>query len=69
MLADDIVLVGENLEEINNRLDEWRLALEGKGLRIRRSKTEYIALSILNKCTQSMSLKKETKRLMGLGEQ
>jgi hypothetical protein len=34
MLADDIVLVGENLEKVNYRLDEWRLALEGKGLRI-----------------------------------
>jgi hypothetical protein len=30
MFANDIVLVGENLEEVNNRLDEWRLALEGK---------------------------------------
>jgi len=23
-------LVGENLKEVNNRLDEWKLALEGK---------------------------------------
>jgi hypothetical protein len=35
MFADNIVLVGEILELIvNNRLDEWRLALEGKGLKI-----------------------------------
>jgi hypothetical protein len=27
--ADDIFLLGENLEKVNNRLDEWRLALEG----------------------------------------
>jgi len=26
--ADDTVLVGENLEDVNNWLDEWRLALE-----------------------------------------
>jgi len=35
LFADDIVLVGDNLEE-------WRLALEGKGLRINRNKTEHI---------------------------
>jgi len=42
MFADDIVLVGENREEVNQMLDVWRLALEGKGLRISRSKTNYI---------------------------
>jgi len=35
-------LVGENLEEVCNRLDEWRLALEGKVLKISRNKTVYI---------------------------
>jgi hypothetical protein len=30
MFADDIVLVGKNLEEVNNRLNDWRLALEVK---------------------------------------
>jgi len=42
MFADDIVLIGRNLEEIYNRLYEWRLVLECKGLRISRSKTKYI---------------------------
>lgn len=42
MFADDIVLIGENLEDVNNRLDEWRLALEEKSLRISRNKIEYI---------------------------
>jgi len=26
VFADNIVLIGENLEEVNSRLDEWRLA-------------------------------------------
>lgn len=38
----DMVLVGENRAEVNQRLDEWRFDLEGKGLRIRRSMTDYI---------------------------
>jgi hypothetical protein len=30
------------MEKVNNWLDEWRLSLEGKGLRISRNKTKYI---------------------------
>jgi len=29
MMLADIFLVGKNLNEINNKLDEWRLAFEG----------------------------------------
>ncbi|KAD6796640.1 hypothetical protein E3N88_07536 [Mikania micrantha] len=42
LFTDDIVLVAENEEDLNARLEEWRLALESKGLRISRSKTEYL---------------------------
>jgi len=38
MFADDTVLVSKNVEEVNNSLDEWRLALEWKGL----SRSNYI---------------------------
>jgi len=42
LFTDNIVLVEENWEKIYQRLKVWRLAQEGKGLRINRSKTEYI---------------------------
>ncbi|XP_057543361.1 uncharacterized protein LOC130821591 [Amaranthus tricolor] len=42
IFADDIVLVAKTREEVSNKLDEWREALEGKGLRISRTKTEYL---------------------------
>ena len=42
LFADDIVLVAETKDEASNKLDEWREALEGKGLRISRTKTEYL---------------------------
>jgi len=32
MFADDIVLIGKNLEKVDNRLDEWSSALERKGI-------------------------------------
>ena len=40
--ANDIVLIAETKHSLNMRLEEWRLALEGKGLRISHSKTEYM---------------------------
>ncbi|XP_021971699.1 uncharacterized protein LOC110866860 [Helianthus annuus] len=42
LFADDIVLVAETKQCLNERLEEWRAALEGKGLRISSSKTEYL---------------------------
>lgn len=36
----DIVLIGANKEEVNNRFG-WSMATEGKGPKISRSKTEY----------------------------
>jgi len=42
LFADNLVLVGENKEELNQRLFELKLSLERKGLRINRNKTEYI---------------------------
>lgn len=42
MFADDIVLVAENVEEVNKRLDKWRLDLERNRLRINRNNKKYI---------------------------
>ena len=36
------MLVAETKEKVNNKLDEWREVLEGKGLRINRTKIEYL---------------------------
>ena len=38
IFVDDIVLVAETRDEVSNKLDEWRKALEGKGMRISRTK-------------------------------
>lgn len=53
MIADDIVLVKENLKKDSIRLDEQSIALEGKGLlEIRQS-------------IKSMTLEKDIKKLKG----
>ncbi|XP_071728795.1 uncharacterized protein [Rutidosis leptorrhynchoides] len=42
IFAHDIVLVSESKEELNRRLEQWRVALESNGLQISRQKTEYL---------------------------
>jgi len=42
LVADDAVLLGELREELNGRLETWRQALEAYGVRLSRSKTEYM---------------------------
>jgi len=42
LFVDDITLVDESLVEVNNKHEKWMAVLEGKELKINRSKTEYI---------------------------
>ncbi|KAM1205409.1 hypothetical protein ACFX2G_006312 [Malus domestica] len=42
LFTDNIVLIDETQEWVNVKLNLWREVLESKGLRLRRSKTEYI---------------------------
>ncbi|VFQ71742.1 unnamed protein product [Cuscuta campestris] len=42
LFADDIVLIDDTREGLNDKLELWRLALETKGFRISRNKTEYM---------------------------
>lgn len=42
LFADDIVIVTETKEEVNMKLEQWRATLETRGLRVSRSKTEYV---------------------------
>ncbi|GJU25141.1 retrovirus-related pol polyprotein LINE-1 [Tanacetum coccineum] len=48
IFADDIMLVSESVEGLNDRLENWREALEANGLRVSREKTEYLRCDFSN---------------------
>ena len=45
LFADDIVNCEETREEVGRRLESWRYALERRGLKVSRSKTEYLCIN------------------------
>ena len=45
LFADDIVICEETREEVERRLESWRYALEGRGMKVSRSKTEYLCIN------------------------
>ena len=45
LFTDDLVLVSETAEEVEEELERRRAIVENKGLRISRSKTEYLVPS------------------------
>ena len=45
LFADDIVIFEETSEEVEQRLDSWRYALERRGMKVSRSKTKYLCLN------------------------
>ena len=45
LFADDIVICEETREEVERRLESWRYALERKGMKVSRSKTEYLCVN------------------------
>ena len=42
LFADDIVLINESRDVVNVKLKRWQKALESKGFKISRTKTEYM---------------------------
>ncbi|XP_047484180.1 uncharacterized protein LOC125035913 [Penaeus chinensis] len=44
MFADDVALNGETNEDVEERLEQWRRALEDRGMKVSRQKTEYLCM-------------------------
>ena len=46
LYADDIVLCGTRSEVVETKLEEWRKAMEERGLKINRKKTVYLMFNV-----------------------
>ena len=46
LYADDIVLCGTRSEVVEKKLEEWRRAMEDRGLKINRKKTVYLRCNV-----------------------
>ena len=46
VFADDIVFCGTRSEVVEKKLEEWRRAVEDRGLKINRKKTVYLRIEL-----------------------
>ena len=45
LFADDIVICEQTREEVEQRLESWKYALERRGMKVNRSETEYLCIN------------------------
>ena len=56
LYADDVILVAENREDLQLKLERWRQALESRGMKISRSKTEYMTTDMVGDQDETIQL-------------
>ncbi|KAK3523637.1 hypothetical protein QTP70_005839 [Hemibagrus guttatus] len=63
MFADDIVICSESREQVEENLERWRFALERRGMKVSRNKTEYMCVNEREGCGTVRLQGEEVKKL------
>ena len=63
LFADDLVLCENTRKQAEEQLELWRRAIENKGLRVCRSKTEYLPPSSCHDSKVKLNLVKKRSRM------
>jgi len=64
LFANDIVLIDEIKRGISSKLEQRKEALETKGFKARRTKTEYMECKFSNKSIDNTMVKLEEKEIL-----
>ena len=59
MFADDIVICSESKEWVEEKLESWRCALERRGMKVNRRKTEYMCVWMGGRLTAQWKCKEK----------
>ena len=62
LFVDDIVLYRKNLRELEDNLEIWRNALQERGLKVSRSKTEYLKVGVVDGGEELKQQREKAKR-------
>ena len=63
LFADDIVICKETREEVEQRLECWRYALERRGMKVSRLKTKYLINACINGGNDKETVKMEDTKV------
>ena len=67
LFADDIVIFEETRKDVERRLECWRYALERRGMKVSRSKTEYLYINGGNDSEDEEQKSAKSKEIKYLG--
>ena len=66
LYADDVILVTKSRGDLEAKLERWRQALESRGMRISRSKTEYMTTDLGGNQEKTIQLEGDQLQISGL---
>ena len=65
IFADNIVLCAENMKDVEFQLEEWEKSMENYGIKISRTKTEYMSTGTQDERVELAGMEIEKVKALG----